>query len=225
MDFDYFLSIVESNQYFVTFKKHFLDNKEKKLLHNKRFGTHIFPIHLSGKELNEDEKKHDSEMINKMFELFEESTLLLASCWTLTKEENYLMWKSYTTKIGIRIETTIDNFVCALETTDYDIVCGNICYEGFHYPSIVENSWFVKDSHYASENEFRFYFRPKDGITNMYKENVDKKKGKTFNVDYKKLINKVVLSPFIQEKAAETIGNIIKETYKLSYELSKITVN
>lgn len=224
MDIDYFLYLIEEKKFFVSFKKNFLDAQESNLLQPNRCGSYIFPVQICGKESSEEEKEQNHKMVDKMFKSFKESTLLPTSCWTLTKEENYLMWKSYTSRLGVRIETTIEKFVCALDTEGYKIIGGKMEYEGFCYPNVVEKNWFLKAPCYAGENEIRFYFYPTEGITEEYEKRVSKMKGERFEInDYHRLITKIILSPFINEKAANTIKNLM-EKYEIQTKISRIVI-
>ena len=123
-----------------------------------------------------------------------------ASCWTLRRNENFLMWKAYASKFGVRICTTIDRLVDSITPNDFHILCGRIMYDGYYPEKSIESLVFSKGGYYSNEDEFRFYFIPKDGYID--KDYVELPINKNDDND-RNVIIEIILSPCIKKKAAE----------------------
>ena len=219
MDFDYFLNLVENNQYFMSYKKEFKDKRE-----SFAFSKHMIPIYPVGANISEEQKKQDGEKFREKLETHEDSTFWPTSCWTLQSTESFLMWKAYTSKMGVRVETTINDFVLALNAPTYEVVCGRMSYEGFHFQQKIEDSLYSKERYYADEREFRFYFKDAENITENEKKEIEAKHGELVGMNSKILIKGVTLSPFIHKKAATILKKWLEENKNLTgkVELSKI---
>lgn len=219
MDFDYFLNLVENNQYFISYKKEFKDKKESSII-----SKNIFPIHIVGSDINEEQKQQDMIEFHKKLEGHKESTLWPTSCWTLQSTESYLMWKAYACKIGVRLGTTIDDFVSAIDASEYKIFCGEMLYEGYHFQQSIEESLYSKEKYYADEREFRFYFQPENPLTESEKKELKMKHGEYVGMRSKALIKEVTLSPFIHKNAVTILKKWLEENMGLmgKVKLSKI---
>lgn len=152
MDLDYLFSLLEGKRYFVNRKCHFEDNGESVLPSKSLFGFNTYGIQLKDEEI---EKK--SQGVSKKLQKYKDSAFWLTSCWTKDNTENLLMWKNYTTKIGVRIKSNINNFVASIDTDKYTIVCGVISYDGYTSKPF-EECIFSKEHYYKNEDEVRFFF-------------------------------------------------------------------
>ncbi len=133
-------------------------------------------------------------------------------------QENYLMWKAYSDRIGIRIQTTIDKLMDALSLPDHIAICARMRYKAIDTKENLISSLLKKESYYQSENEIRFYFIPKKYFPNnisgksdgemteiietafcdaIENEGKDKADSHTFDIDPQKLIENITISPFI----------------------------
>ena len=101
------------------------------------------------------------------------------------------MWKNYTTKIGVRIKSNINNFVASIDTDKYTIVCGVISYDGY-ISKPFEECIFSKEQYYKDEDEVRFYFLESNNKTIS---------GESIPVFPDTMIDEIILSPFIHRKA------------------------
>lgn len=219
MDFDYFLNLVENNQYFISYKKEFKDKRESFV-----FSKYMTPIYPVGANIGEEQKRQEGEKFRQKMEAHNESTFWPTSCWTLQSTESYLMWKAYTSKIGVRVETTIDDFVLALNAQMYDVICGKMSYEGYHFQQKIEESLYSKEKYYTDEREFRFYFQLKNTLSESEKKELEMKHGEYVSMDSKILIKEVTLSPFIHRNTAVILKKWLEKDLKLTGKvvLSKI---
>lgn len=210
MDLDYLISLLESKQYFVNRKCHFEDKGESVLPPKSLFG-----LNSIGVQLNKDEITKMTQELSEKLNRYRESASWLTSCWTKDNTESLLMWKNYTTKIGVRIKSKIENVIASINTDKYKIVCGHISYDGYNSKPF-EECLFSKERYYKDEYEVRFYFIPKD-------ESINSLSGEFIAVTPETMIDEVILSPYINKNAAKIISQLLREEYSLqAVKLSKI---
>lgn len=210
MDLDYLFSLLESKQYFVNRKCHFEDKGESVLPPKSLFG-----LNSIGVQLNKDEITKMTQELSEKLNRYRESASWLTSCWTKDNTESLLMWKNYTTKIGVRIKSKIENVIASINTDKYKIVCGHISYDGYNSKPF-EECLFSKERYYKDEYEVRFYFIPKD-------ESINSLSGEFIAVTPETMIDEVILSPYINKNAAKIISQLLREEYSLqTVKLSKI---
>lgn len=213
MDLDYLLGLLESKQYFVNRKCHFEDKYESLLPLKSHFGFNSF-----GTIIDEGQIQKKCKEISNRLRSYSDSAYWLTSCWTKDQTESLLMWKNYTTKIGVRIKSNINNFVASFDTDKYLIVCGHISYDGYTSKTF-EECIFSKERYYKDENEVRFYFLPNG-------ESKKSSKGEYMSVLPNIMIDEIILSPYIHRKAAIKIAELLKREYGLSsVQRSKIEYN
>lgn len=219
MNLDYFLNMLENNQYFISYKKEFKDKRESNV-----FSKYLLPLYPMGADISEEQKRQDGERLREKMETHKDSTLWLVSCWTLQSTESYLMWKAYTSKMGVRVETTIDDFVSALKAPTYNVVCRKMLYESYHFQQKIEDSLYTKEKCYADEREFRFYFRRDEVVADCEKKKLETKHGEYIGMDSRTLVQGVTLSPFIHKNAATILKKWLEEGMGLTgkVNLSKI---
>lgn len=143
------------------------------------------------------------------------------ACWSKKKQESFLMWKCYATEMGVCIKTTIHNFIASIkentsEESDNRIVCGSVDYKDFRPSANEECQLFDKDSAYADEEEFRFYFY----FPSYF--NKDKEEGIFIPVDTNVMIDEVLLSPFICKETADKFAQMIRFDYNINVRQSSI---
>ena len=210
MDLDYLFSLLESKQYFVNRKCHFEDKGESVLPPKSLFG-----LNSIGVQLNKDEITKMTQELSEKLNRYRESASWLTSCWTKDNTESLLMWKNYTTKIGVRIKSKIENVIASINTDKYKIVCGHMAYDGYTSKPY-EECLFSKERYYKDEYEVRFYFIPKD-------ESINSLSGEFIAVTPETMIDEVILSPYINKNAAKIISRLLREEYSLqTVKLSKI---
>lgn len=167
MGFDVFLQIL-SGKFFVPRKMRFLDARES--------GKISMKYRFAFGSANENDKEQIDTLdedrqcqINQYIENLIQSKYLLTSCWTIDNGEDYLMWKSYTTDIGVCVRTTINDL---LESIDYEKesyvpICSPMIYGNVSIQKEFLESVFTKDKYYISEKEIRIYFVPKSNLNNV----------------------------------------------------------
>lgn len=202
MDLDYLFSLLEGKRYFVNRKCHFEDKGESVLPPQSLFGFNTYGIQLNEEEI----QKRTREISNKL-DCYRGSAYWLTSCWTKDSTENLLMWKKYTTKIGVRIQSSIQNFVASIVTDKYTIVCGHISYDGY-ISKPFEECIFSKEHYYRDEHEVRFYF-----WESKIKKTIN---GESIPVFPDTMIDEIIISPYIHRTAAKKLAELINKEYGIS---------
>lgn len=137
------------------------------------------------------------------------------SCWTKEKNENYLMWKAYTPKFGVRISSTVSNFTASFDPDyikNYDIYGSSVSYEQQYFTDDTRKLMFSKDKAYKDEREYRFLFiKPQNSEDHI-------------KVPYnpKIMIDKITLSPFIPQDIGNFIRDVLDKHFNLNAYPSKI---
>lgn len=134
---------------------------------------------------------------------------LYASCWTLRAREDYLMWNAYAdSALSVRIESTIQKFVESIDIqkSSYMIYGGKMYYGKEKPVQNVLDALFYKTEFYENEEEFRFYV-----LTSSQKE-YDTAFVR-LNVKPKVLIEKIILSPFIDDKVNKILIKLLSQKY------------
>lgn len=169
MDFDVFLQFL-SGKLFVPRRRIFIDAREGGKMPLK----YKFALRVVGENIQESDNINtvNQNVIDKYIENIRQSGFLLTSCWTFDDGEDYLMWKSYTSRVGVCVKTTVGKLLDSIaydynkgeDTEHFFPICSNIYYRNLYHPSDYLESLFTKDEYYASEKEIRIYFVPKRKI-------------------------------------------------------------
>lgn len=120
---------------------------------------------------------------------------LFTSCFTYEKKELHAMWVAFTSGYnGVRIATTIGDFIESLDTSEYEVYIGKMVYSNMDLglPNF-ERYIFTKNECYEIEKEIRMYFVPKKPLKSDDGQI-------TLKVKDTKFISEVLLSPFIPRK-------------------------
>lgn len=219
MDLDHFLCMVKDRKFYVSKKKSFEDLNEIRPPHK-----NLYPICVGGNNgtLDYTHIAEEVKRISKKWKDYKDTGEWFTSCWTLWRDENYLMWKAYASKFGVRICTTIDRFVDSITPNDFFVLCGRITYDGYYPEKESESLIFSKGKYYSNEEELRFYFIPKSfQVEKDYIELPIKLK----DDNSQDIIKEIILSPCIKKKAAEEMKNMLKnipELMNCNISLSKI---
>lgn len=213
MDLDYLLHLLKKQEYYVKPKKYFSDKHECRLPIKSLF--RIAPVGENDNDIK-DQTPNDYLIKSRQFH---ESGNLLTACWTEHNGENVLMWKNFTSKLGVCIKSTIANFIASFKKDDFVICCGRMFYEGIKYHNDNIERLFIKDKAFKGEEEIRFYFIPSDKI------DTSKMKGLSIDVDPKVMINEIILSPYIDKIAANELKAYLKGEYDVKVKQSQIELN
>jgi len=217
MDLDYFLCMIKEGKFYVSKKRKFEDLNEIWPPYKQ-----FYPFLVSGNNSTIDYTRVSEEVkrISMKWKDYKNTGEWFASCWTLRRDENFLMWKAYASKFGVRICTTIDRLVDSITPNVFHILCGRIMYDGYYPEKSIESLVFSKGGYYSNEDEFRFYFIPKDGYID--KDYVELPINKNDDND-RNVIIEIILSPCIKKKAAEEIRRMLSGMPEL--ENCKISIS
>lgn len=164
---------------------------------------------------DKDEREMNIIRENELFEKIRNSYNICVSCWTYDThiverpgdqvEEDFLMWNAYTGGIiGVRIETTIEDFLNSIKEIPCDIVVRNVEYKRESFTNNVEEAIFNKTIYYSKEQELRICVLCLDD--KLY-----------LDVDVTKMIHAICLSPFI----SNTYADFIKKSLETKFEILK----
>lgn len=221
LDVDYLLKLLKDNRYYVKRKQYFPDNREKDFPH-----FLMFPIRPTDKEYKQTSllSKQQEELHSNIKE-YQEQSDLLTSCWTVRTRENILMWDRGS-KCKACMQSTIGQFVGSFDKDmKYTIWCGRILYEQFSRVFQWEHKIWTKEPYYSDEEELRFYFSTSINEVLADKPNKENNRGVSLKVESQKMINEIILSPYIDKKTAETMKEFIEGKYKIPTRYSNIDVS
>lgn len=214
LNLNHFIDMMESHLLYVNRRKAFYDVNER-----------YIPFHWSGFLMpcgeNSSPQPDRSQFWQDTSKEYSRWANMPTICWTLTTQENYLMWKGYTEENGVCIISTIRKFITSIQDSkDFKkarctIRCGQMLYNGFSTMDM-ENLPFWKGREFASENELRFYFEIAD----------DTGKGNHIYIpfDHSILINKLIISPFVLPRTAMALTEMLHNKYKINVSPSKIQI-
>jgi hypothetical protein len=170
-------------------------------------------FHMSRKEI----EYHTNKEI-QIIENFRKYTLV--NCWSQNTHESYALWKIYlgNQPYGISIETTYQNLKDSLIDTNFNFVLQKV-----HYSDKVKELKqqcvnFRKNKFYKFENEVRI------AIFSQYMEFNREPKfeiGTFINVDLRKLIKKVYISPFSPEWYFDLVNYMVFDKFNYSFPIVK----
>ena len=193
------IEIVKNKKFKIRLRREFSDRRESGELYNP-FTEHLLQV-----------GEHVTDHYTKIWEGYKitrkESGSLLTSCFTTCEDELYSMWKSFTnTYTGIRITTTIGNFIKSIDYTGYEIYIGKVEYlkNDIGMPDF-ERYIYAKNYCYKTEDEVRMYFIPKNEIT--------EKKNIKLDIDTTKTFSEILLSPFIPQQMKGSYLQLMKSIF------------
>ena len=196
--YEYFEDLLKSDTLYINKRNSFSDRRERGELYNKKF--HFYRFSVANEKVSErvlEEWTYKDKQIK-------EACKLHTSCWTKKKEEDFLMWKAYSGRDGVRIETTIGKLVNSLsDVLNNTLFCGDMEY-GKEKPFYeVVDSMFYKTPYYKNEEEFRVYIIEE-------KESADSIR---LEISPIHMIEKVILSPFLPIDDAKSKIKALQEKY------------
>lgn len=211
MDLDYLIAMLSTNKYFIRIKGDFADKYENSLpLKN------IFPVYPTAVQPDKDKLQQNIKMMEDKLSAYKDARNIPTSCWTIRSRESALMWSSYTTKIGVCIQSTISDFIKAIDYTGFMLIYGQMQYQGYAFSQ--DHELFSKHPDFADEKELRFYFIPKDNQKPIIN-------GIKLPINPTALIKKVILSPYIEPNAGRKLCDMINHEYpKLTIRTSDLQI-
>lgn len=232
MGFDVFLQLLYG-KLFVPRRELFMDFRESGRRSIKsRFLWSISETNDDNQKIREELKVYDQYSKN-----LRQSRFLLTSCWTIDDGEDFLMWKSYASQIGVCVKTTIGQLLSNINYEKYDLmpICSTMSYLSIYQKAGFLESVFAKDKYYQSENEFRLYFVPRSNVTDEEMKSIDtetverilsrsseKEEEQSKDPKYPmsiflevdpQFISSIVLSPFIKSSTIDCFQDIIYKQF------------
>lgn len=220
LDFDYLMSIILRGKYCVKQKSEFIDKRESDL-----FSKWMFPLRPARDYDGIDHSEMGSvEEMNVKLKEFKNTGNYYTSCWTLDTTEKIFMWQTYASKLGVRIKTTIGDFIKSLKACDEfsRLECHKIKYKNVTFYDDFETYLTTKDKAFEDEREVRFYF-----LNEMKKEeciNHEETKKIFIPVDYHKMIKSVIISPFVEGSTASWLCENLSKEFNLTSSISEIKI-
>ena len=233
MSFDVFLQLLYG-KLFVPRRQLFMDVRES--------GRRPIRSRFLLKSISE--TNHDIQKIQKELKTYEQysknlrqSRFLLTSCWTIDNGEDFLMWKSYASQIGVCVKTSIGQLLTNIKYEKYDLlpICSTMSYLSIYQKAGFLESVFAKDKNYQSENEFRIYFVPRGNVLDEEMKSIDtetveriilrsseKEEEQSKDPKYPmnifldvdpQLISSIVLSPFIKTSTIDCFRNLLRNQF------------
>ena len=198
---EHLIDLLETTSLFVPNRKFFSDKREVGKKQNLKNLFRFTPCHMTD---------IDKKYYTYLSQQIEESHNICISCWTYDKLlknknneniENYLMWKSYSySHIGVRIKTTIKDFLCSIQNLENTIIANSVIYKKESADYSVNDSIFTKTEHYIYEDEFRVSILS----TNDYIR---------IPINTESMLHQITISPFTQKR----FYNILKEFLESKY--------
>lgn len=182
-------------------------------------------LYFGGKS-KRDSEKNRKDILEKFQKLIDNH---FASCWTISQNEDFALWKSFSDKNGgVAIKTTISKFI---ESLPNSLILNHeeITYKPFYKRSFcrelfkIEDYIYTKYEFYSYEKEYRFVIKL-DDIIPTYK--VDPKHI-NIPIDYSLLIDNLYLSPYMSNENSDMFLKSFKSlnsSHKIKIQKSAIRI-
>lgn len=198
MDTEYLLSLLKSEKLYISNRQKFEDLNE----HGWKLGFKFsFPPVTQVKN-----KKKQKALYEISHSKWVSAYTCCISCWTCPNDnnsENYLMWKNYTSKYGIRIRTTCKDLInCINNTFNKDIILDKVEYSESEIRSfLTKDMIFAKRAFYKDEREIRLCV-------------LDNSSYFLLEINPKTLIKGVTFSPFMPREIRTVLRNYLENNYE-----------
>ena len=144
-----------------------------------------------------------------------------AICWTTEKAENVLMWDTYTSKYGVRIQSSVNRFLKSITPFENYFYHDKIKYISDSPYHSANDLLFIKHRAFRNEREYRFYFN-EDCKTFMHSKLFSDNDFVDLPVDPQILIEKVIFSPKLSSLMVKKLIDYIKVKYGIRASKSHI---
>ncbi len=199
--FEYLLSMIKTGKLYISRRTKFDDKREIGRKQNLRYTFPFSPV-----EESEELQKESARISYECWRRFHNS---FVSCWTYgfsegDSAESYLMWKAYGNKgVGCRLGTTVRGLIESIKVDENVIVLlGDVNYitKERIADNSLEHNVFEKDICFSDERELRLCIIDNfktDKETHICADSYLSK------IDVDKLIQEIVISPFISNNYAK----------------------
>lgn len=201
------LQILEGTIYFST-RKAFSDRREQgeyqspllKLTHSNNI--------LLGRRNDFYQIKNDA---------FKQSEDFFVSCWSLTSEESFPMWRAYTRdRYGVRLGSTLGNILDSINFSNcHRAYISPVTYGEEKSLNSPMDILFYKTNGYNIENEVRIYAIVNKGSNNQMSQML----GYEFSLNPKLLLKEFSFSPFLSPREQCMIANVLFSRYEWLQEI------
>lgn len=154
-------------------------------------------------------KKEQKEYAKKATEQWNDIYSCCISCWTYDtsiednySSENYLMWKNYTEKDGVRITSTCSDLIYSINNKyNQEIILSNVTYlNAISHKLLPQEMIFTKRDFYRDEREIRLC------VLNSSNHIL-------LDINQRQLIKQITLSPFMPPNLRGILKNYLENTY------------
>lgn len=149
------------------------------------------------------------------------------SCWRISQHESHAMWKIFLNSIeGIAIKTTPKDFIDSIQVRNdsQNIYLGKVKYINYKNEKVpidnMFNALFHKNIYFEHEKELRVLVYEVENSSERLFDFSNLKKtvppGMTVNLDCKKMIKEVVVSPYAPKWFFDLVKKLVIEKYQLN---------
>lgn len=199
---EYLLKLLNSNKLYLRSRRYSEDLNEKGWKLNQQLIGGLCPVLRNKKE----QRKIAEETLQKWNAIYASCI----SCWTydttfgsVHTSENYLMWKNYTGKDGVRITSSSNRLANSIQNIgNKDIILSNIKYYNKDTHSLYpQDLIFSKRDFYRDERELRLCaLNSKDQLL--------------LDINPEMMIETITFSPFMPSETRKTLKEHIENNYK-----------
>lgn len=202
MSAEYLLDLLKSNKLYLGSRRNSEDLNEKGWKLNHQLIGGLCPVLRNKKE----QRKIEEETLQKWTAIYASCI----SCWTydttlgsVHSSENYLMWKNYTGKDGIRITSSPNHLANSIQYVgNKDIILSNIkYYNKDSHPLLPQDLIFSKRDFYRDERELRLC------VLNSADHFL-------LDINPETMIEAITFSPFMPSELRKILKEHIENNYK-----------
>lgn len=155
-------------------------------------------------------KKEQNEYVKKATKQWNNIHSCCISCWTYDtsiegnySSENYLMWKNYTEKDGIRITSTCSDLIYSINNKhNQEIILSDVTYlNTMSHKFLPQEMIFTKRDFYRDEREIRLCVLNSSNYILL-------------DINPQQLIKQITLSPFMPSILRQILKNYLEDTYQ-----------
>lgn len=230
MELSHLIELLETCKFRLNLRGNFSDYLEKNL--NLR---HQFIIQNVGQTVSKDLNRQLFQRANDLANKSDKHRIfrqLPASCWTLNPLEDALMWRSYCSAYGIRIQSTVGKILQCPKQLESDMSYEHISwiYSAIEYTTDniyrdAETNLFTKCSAYKHEEEFRFYLcriLDDSAIIPPILNSNNEMNYLELHVEPNIMLDNITFSPYFKKCVAEKFCEWIQNSYGIKAKPSNL---